>query len=55
MSFQLRLRAGDGSFDIPSRRDEFLLAATALGAIGAVGSTYNFAARIYLRMLRATC
>src|SRR6185503_10202657 len=31
--------------------DEFLLAAVALGATGAVGSTYNFAAPIYHRVL----
>ena len=53
MSFQLCLRAGDGSFDVPWGCDEFLLAATALGATGAVGSTYNFGAPIYLRLLKA--
>ena len=46
------------SFD-PSRygvlygRDETLLAGLALGARGAIGSTYNFAAPIYQRMIRA--
>ena len=53
MSFQLCLRAGDGSFDVPWGCDEFLLAALALGATGAVGSTYNFAAPIYHRVLQA--
>lgn len=53
MAFQLCLRAGDGSFDVPWGCDEFLLAAVALGATGAVGSTYNFAAPIYHRSLRA--
>lgn len=49
MSFQLCLRAGGGDFDIPWGCDEFLLAAIAMGATGAVGSTYNFAAPIYHR------
>ncbi len=53
MAFQLCLRAGDGSFDIPWGCDEILLAAVALGATGAVGSTYNFAAPIYHRVLKA--
>jgi len=51
MAFQLCLRAGDGSFDVPWGCDEFLLAAVALGATGAVGSTYNFAGPIYHRVL----
>ena len=33
--------------------DEFLLAAVALGATCAVGSTYNYAAPVYHRMLAA--
>jgi len=53
MSFQLCLRAGRGSFDVPWGCDEFLLAALAMGATGAVGSTYNFAAPIYHRVLNA--
>jgi N-acetylneuraminate lyase len=53
MAFQLCLRAGDGTFDVPWGCDEFLLAAVALGATGAVGSTYNFAAPIYHRVLKA--
>jgi len=53
MAFQLCLRAADGAFDVPWGCDEFLLAAVALGATGAVGSTYNFAAPIYLRLLKA--
>jgi len=52
-AYQLCLRAGDGRFDVPYGTDEWLLAAWALGAKGAVGSTYNFAAPIYLRMLAA--
>ena len=53
MAYQLCLRAGDGAFDVPYGVDEWLLAALALGARGAVGSTYNFAAPLYRRMLRA--
>ncbi len=53
MAYQFCLRAGDGSFDLPWGCDEFLLAAVALGATGAVGSTYNFAAPIYHRVLKA--
>lgn len=53
MAFQFCLRAGDGTFDVPWGCDEFLLAALAMGATGAVGSTYNFAAPIYHRVLKA--
>lgn len=53
MGFQLCLNAGGGRFDIPWGTDESLLAAVALGAKGAVGSTYNFAAPIYHRVLEA--
>lgn len=53
MAFQCCLRAEGGSFDVPWGCDEFLLAAAALGATGAVGSTYNFAAPIYHRVLAA--
>ncbi len=52
-SFQACLRAGDGRFDILWGVDEYLLAALALGAEGAVGSTYNFAAPIYRRLIDA--
>ncbi len=53
MSFQLCLRADGGAWDVPFGCDEFLLAALALGATGAVGSTYNFAAPIYTRLIAA--
>ena len=53
MSFQLCLRADDGAWDVPFGCDEFLLAALSLGATGAVGSTYNFAAPIYHRIIAA--
>ncbi|HSI36163.1 MAG TPA: dihydrodipicolinate synthase family protein, partial [Tepidisphaeraceae bacterium] len=42
-----------GRFDVPWGVDEYLLAALALGATGAVGSTYNFAAPLYLRLIDA--
>ena len=53
MAYQQCLHAGDGRFDIPWGVDECLLAAFALGATGAVGSTYNFAAPLYHKMLTA--
>lgn len=40
-----------GDFDLPWGNDEYLLAALALGATGAVGSTYCFAAPVYHRLL----
>jgi N-acetylneuraminate lyase len=52
-AYQLCLRAGGGAFDVPYGVDEWLLAALALGARGGVGSTYNFAAPLYRRMLAA--
>jgi N-acetylneuraminate lyase len=52
-AYQLCLRAGNGAFDVPYGVDEWLLAALVLGARGGVGSTYNFAAPLYHRMLRA--
>ena len=53
MAYQLCLQAGDGAFDVPYGTDEWLLAALALGARGAVGSSYNFAAPIYHRLMKA--
>jgi N-acetylneuraminate lyase len=53
MSFQQCRRARGGAFDVPWGCDEFLLAALALGATNAVGSTYNFAAPVYHRLWRA--
>ncbi len=53
MSYQFCLRANGGAFDCPWGIDEALLAALSLGARGAVGSTYNFAAPIYLRLIEA--
>lgn len=53
MEYQLCLAARDCSFDCPFGFDEMLLAALSLGAAGAVGSTYNFAAPIYHRLVAA--
>jgi N-acetylneuraminate lyase len=53
VEYQLCRHACGGRFDIPFGFDEMLLAALALGATSAVGSTYNFAAPIYLRIIEA--
>ena len=47
------LRVADGAFSIAWGCDEYMLAAWTLGATTAVGSTYNFAAPIYHRLLKA--
>jgi N-acetylneuraminate lyase len=52
-AFQRCLRSGGGRFDILWGIDQYLLAAMALGAEGGVGSSYNFAAAIYLGMMDA--
>ncbi len=53
VEYQLCLRAAGGKFDVAFGYDEMLLAALALGARGAVGSTYNFAAPVYHRVIAA--
>ncbi len=53
MAYQRCLHAQDGRFDIPWGVDEYLLAALAVGAVGGVGSSYNFAAPLYCRMMAA--
>jgi N-acetylneuraminate lyase len=53
MEYQFCRSFQNGAFDIPFGIDEMLLAALALGAGGAVGSTYNFAAPIYRRLIAA--
>jgi N-acetylneuraminate lyase len=53
VSYQACLRADGGRWDMPYGMDECLLAALALGATGAIGSSYNFAAAISLRLWRA--
>ena len=53
MDFARCSEHSDGKFNLLFGRDEILLAALALGARGAVGSTYNFAAPLYLRIIEA--
>jgi len=53
LEFQFCRSLAGGRFDVPFGCDEMLLSALVLGAQGAVGSTYNFAAPIYLRLLKA--
>jgi N-acetylneuraminate lyase len=53
MSFQKCLAIGGGKFDVPYGFDEQMLAALALGATGFVGSSFNFAAPIYNRLIKA--
>jgi N-acetylneuraminate lyase len=53
MAFQTCLHLKGGQFDVAWGLDEYLLAALSLGAKGAVGSTYNFAAPIYNRVIAA--
>src|SRR5262249_51432209 len=53
MAYQRCLHVQGGRFDIPWGVDEYLLAALALGAVGGVGSSFNFAAPLYHRMLAA--
>ncbi len=53
MTLQRMLRVSGGRFDVLFGMDEQLLAAVVLGARGAVGSGYNFAAPIYNRLLAA--
>lgn len=53
VEYQLCRAFADGRFDIPFGFDEMLLASLALGATSAVGSSYNFAAPIYLRVIEA--
>lgn len=53
MDYQECLALEDGRFDMLFGRDEMLLAGLALGARGAVGTTYNFAAPLYTRIIAA--
>lgn len=53
MDFAACVRFDGGRFDALFGRDEMLLAGLAVGARGAIGSTYNYAAPIYHRILRA--
>jgi len=53
MDFGNTLGAAGQRFSVLAGRDEILLSYLALGATGAVGSTYNYAAPIYLKMTAA--
>jgi len=53
MSYAQCLNFEDGRYNILFGRDEILLAALALGAKGAVGSTYNYMAPIYHKVMEA--
>jgi N-acetylneuraminate lyase len=53
MALQYLLHADGGKWDILYGCDEQFLGALALGAQGAVGSGFNFAAPVYQRLLRA--
>ncbi len=53
MDYSRCLEFEEGRFNILFGRDEILLAALALGAPGAVGSTYNFMAPVYHRVIQA--
>jgi N-acetylneuraminate lyase len=51
--YQRCIRVCGGKFDIPFGVDEFIPGGLAVGAIGAVGSTYNYAAPLYLDIIAA--
>jgi len=53
MAYQICLNADGGKWDIPWGIDEMMLGALATGAQGAVGSSYNFAAPVYQRLMAA--
>jgi len=53
MDYGLCLAFEGGRYDMLFGRDEILLAGLVLGARGAVGSTFNFAAGLYRRILEA--
>ena len=51
--YLLCLRADGGRYEMFFGRDEMLLAGLALGATAAVGTTYNYAAPLYIRIAEA--
>lgn len=53
MDFSRAIRMAGGRFDILFGRDEYLLSGLGLGARGAIGSTYCFAAPVYQRLWKA--
>lgn len=52
-AYQFCLRSNGGIWDLPWGMDQHLLGALAIGAKGAVGSSYNYAAPIYHRLIAA--
>lgn len=53
MDYRRCLLFGDGKYDILWGWDEIFLAAMAMGARGAVGSTFNYAAPVYQHLMAA--
>jgi N-acetylneuraminate lyase len=53
MDYASCVRWEGGRFDILFGRDEMLLSGLAVGAEGAIGSTFNYAAPIYHRIIKA--
>ena len=53
MDFQRATAYAGGKYNVLFGRDEILLSGLALGAPGAVGSTYNFASPLYNRIIEA--
>jgi N-acetylneuraminate lyase len=53
VSYRRTLDAADGRFDVPWGMDEALLGGLATGARGGVGSTYNFAHKLYVDLASA--
>ncbi len=53
MDFAECVNFDNGRFDALFGRDEMLLAGLAVGAQGAIGSTYNYAAPVFLEIMRA--
>jgi N-acetylneuraminate lyase len=52
-AYQFCLRANGGVWDLPWGVDQHYLGALAMGAKGAVGSSYNYAAPVYHRLMDA--
>jgi N-acetylneuraminate lyase len=53
MAYQQALRVGAGQWDLPFGVDEHFLGGMVMGAKGAVGSGFNFAAPVYHRLMAA--
>jgi N-acetylneuraminate lyase len=53
MDYRRCLRFGDGKYDLLWGWDEIFISAMAMGARGAVGSTFNYAAPVYQELMAA--